>query len=180
MAGSPQQGQTHESHRYKLIDLGTFGGPASNMNLLGNGAPYISPHGVAVGTSATSVPSGPTANGFVCNGLDGTVPFVFHAFEWKDDSVRDLGALPPAFSNCSSALAVNSSGLMAGASENGSVDPVNGVNQIRAVVWKDGEIEVPDDFPFWNNSAWYSRMCRGPKRSGEQWKCRANSSTVRI
>ena len=28
--------------------------------------------------------------------------------------------------------------------------------------------------------AWYSRMCRGPKRSGEQWKCWAKRSMKRM
>lgn len=127
-------------HRYKVIDIGTFGGPVSYMNPVGNGGPYINRHGVVVGTSATSVAAGPTANGFFCLGLDGTVPFVVHAFAWKDGSVTNLGALPPESTNCSSALAVNSSGLMAGGSENGLVDPFTGVNEIHSVIWKDGEI----------------------------------------
>src|SRR5260370_34816249 len=33
-----------------------------------------------------------------------------------------------------------------------------------------------DNLRFSNSSAWYSRMCRGPKRSGEQLTCRAKSS----
>src|ERR1700752_1311239 len=141
VAKPPQGGQAHQPHRYKLFDLETFGGPESNMNPVGNGSPYISTHGVAVGTSATSVPSGPTANGFFCLGLDGTVPFVFHAFEWKNGEVTDLGSLAPAVTNCSDAIAVNSSGMLAGGSENGLVDPATGVNEIRAVVWKNGRIE---------------------------------------
>jgi probable HAF family extracellular repeat protein len=143
LVGQPQIGKPYEAkyHRYKLVDIGTFDGPASNMNPVGNGSPYISTHGVAVGTSATSFPSGPTANGFFCNGLDGTVPFVFHAFEWKNGEVTDLESLAPAVTNCSDALAVNPSGMIAGGSENGLVDPATGVNEIRAVVWKDGEIE---------------------------------------
>ena len=42
-------------------------------------------------------------------------------------------------------------------------------------------ITVPgDNFRFSNSSAWYSRMCRGPKRSGGQLNRRAKSSTVRM
>jgi hypothetical protein len=37
-----------------------------------------------------------------------------------------------------------------------------------------------DNLRFSNSSAWYSRICRGPKRSGEHWKRRAKSSTVRM
>ena len=143
LVGQLQTGTPYEAkyHRYKLVDIGTFGGPASNMNPVGNGSPYLSTHGVAVGTSATSVPSGPTANGFFCDGLDGTLAFVFHAFEWKNGQVTDLEALAPAVTNCSDALAVNSSGMIAGGSENGLVDPATGVNEIRAVIWKDGKIK---------------------------------------
>jgi probable HAF family extracellular repeat protein len=133
--------QKKEHHRYRLVDVGTFGGPESNLNPVGNGGPYINRHGTAVGTSATSVPSGPTANGFFCGGLDGTLPFVFHAFDWKNGVVTDLGALPPAVSNCSDAIAVNSRGMIAGGSENGLVDPATGVNEIHAIVWNDGRIE---------------------------------------
>jgi hypothetical protein len=114
-------------HRYKLVDIGTFGGPESNINPLGYGSPYISNPGTTVGTSATLIPSSPATNGFFCGGLDGITPFVFHAFEWKQGGVTDLGALPPAVDNCSSALAVNARGEIAGGSENGLVDPALGV-----------------------------------------------------
>src|SRR5258708_28714679 len=41
-----------------------------------------------------------------------------------------------------------------------------------------GTARLPaDNLRFSNSSAWYSRICRGPKRSGEQLKCRAKSST---
>jgi probable HAF family extracellular repeat protein len=127
-------------HRYSLVDIGTFGGPESNINPLGNGHPYVSSQGTTVGTSATLIPSSSATNGFFCGGLDGTTPFVFHAFEWQDGDVTDLGALPPAVDNCSSALAVNARGEIAGGSENGLIDSATGVKEIRAVVWEDGKI----------------------------------------
>jgi probable HAF family extracellular repeat protein len=127
-------------HRYSLVDTGTFGGPESNINPLGNGHPYVSSQGTTVGTSATLIPSSSATNGFFCGGLDGTTPFVFHAFEWQDGDVTDLGALPPAADNCSSALAVNARGEIAGGSENGLIDSATSVKEIRAVVWEDGKI----------------------------------------
>ena len=49
---------------------------------------------------ATSIPTTPTSNSGACGGLGGAVPFVFHAFEWQNGVVTDLGALPGA-DNCS-------------------------------------------------------------------------------
>jgi probable HAF family extracellular repeat protein len=108
---------------------------------VGNGGPYISSRGATVGTAATFVPSNPATHGFFCSGLDGSVPFVFHAFVWHNGDVTDLGALPPAVDNCSDALAVNASGEIAGGSENGLIEPVLGLTQVRAVLWKDGHIK---------------------------------------
>lgn len=136
-----KQDDKPKHHHYKLIDLGTFGGPASFINPQGNGGPYISRLGTAVGTAATLVPSNPTMHGFFCSGLDGSLPFVFHAFARQEADVVDLGALPPAADNCSDALAVNASGEIAGGSENGVIEPVLGVTQVRAVLWKDGHIK---------------------------------------
>jgi len=131
----------HREHRYKFVDLGTFGGPASFINPAGNGGPYISKRGTTVGTAATVMPSNPASHGFFCSGLDGNLPFVFHAFVWHEGDVTDLGALPAAADNCSDALAVNANGEIAGGSENGVIEPVLGVSQVRAVLWKDGDIK---------------------------------------
>ena len=40
--------------------------------------------------------------------------------------------------------------------------------------------EPGDSFCTVKSWAWYSRICRVPRRSGEQWKCCANLSTKRI
>jgi probable HAF family extracellular repeat protein len=72
--------------------------------------------------------------------LDGTVLFIFHGFVRQDDDVTDLGALPPALTTCSNAQSINEAGEIVGNSENGLIDPVSGVNQFHAVLWKDGEI----------------------------------------
>src|SRR5215471_2932324 len=133
----PQPKKEHP--RYKLLDIGTFGGSESNVNPAVNGGPTISRRGTTVGTSATSIPSPPTS--VACGGLDGTVPFVFHGFKWKNGVVADLGALPPAVDNCSNAEAINARGEIIGTSENGVTDPVTGTIEVHAVLWKDGEIK---------------------------------------
>lgn len=129
-----------EHHRYRLVDIGTFGGPASFVNPVVNGGPAISTRGTAVGSSATAIPSDPATHFFYCGGLDGNLPFTFHAFDWQDGAITDLGALPPAVDNCSVALAVNSRGEIAGGSEDGLIDPL-GKRESRAVLWKDSKIK---------------------------------------
>ena len=42
-------------------------------------------------------------------------------------------------------------------------------------------VTVPGvSLPMVKSWAWYSRMCRGPRRSGEQWKCWAKRSMKRM
>lgn len=136
------QRQTTHFRHYKLIDIGTFGGPVSYINpspTFGSHS-QISQRGAAVGGAATSIPTTATSNGFVCGGLDGTVPFVGHAFKWQDGVVTDLRTLP-GVDNCSVATSINAGGEIVGRSEISAIDPVVGFKAIRAVRWKDGEIK---------------------------------------
>jgi probable HAF family extracellular repeat protein len=125
---------------YKLVDLGTFGGQSSYINPTGalGGPLQMNRRDVAVGAAATSV-STPFGCVF-CNGLDGQVPTVFHAFQWAGGSLRDLGALPGELTN-SVAVSINDKGTVIGHSENGEIDPIIGVREVRAVLWKNGRIK---------------------------------------
>jgi probable HAF family extracellular repeat protein len=136
LAAQEQQEKKEKAkhHHYKLIDIGTFGGPASNA------VPFLNTGGTLIGGSATAVPAPPTTNPFGNGGFDGLVPFVFHTFEWKDGVVTDLGALPGSNENFSNPNSINASGEITGDSENGIIDPITGLTEIRAVVWKDGQI----------------------------------------
>ena len=138
----PLAAQEHRTHfrQYKLIDIGTFGGPASYINGPNNSFPSMNSRGIAVGPSATSVPAPANTNFFGCLGRDGEVPYIFHGFELKNGLVTDLGALSPADQNCSDADAVNANGEIAGVSENGLIDSVTGLIEDRAVLWKNGEV----------------------------------------
>lgn len=100
-----QDDRTHFRH-YKLIDIGTFGGPASFINPPFNDFPVLNDHGVIVGASATPTPTTATSKFFVCGGGDGLVPNVFHAFKWQKDITIDLGAFRPENENCSNAVSV--------------------------------------------------------------------------
>jgi hypothetical protein len=114
------QEQSGNFRRYKLIDIGTFGGPESYIVPFDTlGSPnQINGMGEAVGGSATSIPTTPVSNVFICGGVSGAVPFVNHAFEWQNSAVRDLGSLGgPGNSNCSVATGINAKGDTAGQSE---------------------------------------------------------------
>jgi hypothetical protein len=89
----------HNHHHYKLIDMGTFGGPNSSINWPIKGG-SLNRRGVTVGWSATPAPTTPTSNHLICGGLDGEVPFITLAFRWQNGTLTDLGALPGA-NNCS-------------------------------------------------------------------------------
>jgi probable HAF family extracellular repeat protein len=141
VAAQDKQQHQHKFHHYQLVDVGTFGGPESYINppFTFGSHNQINRRGVAVGGSGTSIPTTPTSDLFVCGGLDGIVPFVNHAFVWQEGNVTDLGALPGG-DNCSVATSINERGEIVGTSENGLIDPAVGVTQIRAVLWKNGQV----------------------------------------
>ena len=142
------KGKKARHHHYKLIDMGTFGGPNSNPAQDFS----LNQRGVMVGWSATPNPTTPTSNPIVCGGVDGSVPFITVSFQWQDGILTDLGALPGG-SNCSEPFQLNDRGEIVGTSENGLVDPVTGVDETRAVRWEDGEIEDLGSFGGTQNAA---------------------------
>jgi probable HAF family extracellular repeat protein len=133
----------HKHHHYQLIDMGTFGGPASfvpeTIFLIAGNKGDLNSRGLVVGGSATSTSTTGTSNPNVCGELGG-LPFVSHAFEWQNGTVTDLGSLGGA-DYCSVPGGINANGEIVGNSENGEVDPLTGLNKGRAVRWKDGEIK---------------------------------------
>jgi uncharacterized membrane protein len=121
-------------HHYKLIDIGTFGGPNSSVN---ENAEVISKHETVVGGADTSTPD-PNFPSICLFCGSSPNPFITHAFQWQDGAQTDLGALPGITS--SFAQWTSKSGLSVGYSENGSIDPLLGIPEIRAVLWKDGQV----------------------------------------
>ncbi len=128
--------------RYKLIDIGTFGGPASYVNpapLMGS-PDQVNSSGMTVGGALTSIAiTSSSNNAIVCGGIEGILPLVNHAFQWQNGVLTDLGSLAGP-NNCSVATAINASGEISGRSENGVIDSVLGLNEVHAVVWKNGQI----------------------------------------
>lgn len=135
LAAQDKQDHRQQHHHYKLIDIGTFGGPESFINAPFNTNPELNNRGMTGGSSATSIPLPPNGGCFFCGGDAGLVPLVFHAFELKNGIVTDLGALPPEVLNSSIASAIGVTGdTVVGGSENGVIDPVlSNITEIRAV-----------------------------------------------
>ena len=138
LAAQHNQGANSKHHHYKLIDMGTFGGPSSYVQIDNgvNGAPnqVLNNRGTVAGWADTSTPDpyAPNCFNFDC--------FVSHAFQWQKGTITDLGVLPEG-QNSSTAW-ISDTGLIAGQSQNGVVDPlVPGFPEIRATMWtKDGQI----------------------------------------
>ncbi len=116
-------------HRYKLIDLGTFGGPSSTFNSFSK---TLNNHGTAVGGADTPIPDPFAPNCFSAS------CYVQHAFRWENGILTDLGTLPGGGSSWSEFI--NEAGQMVGRSQNGLIDPLTGIPATIAVVWQDGKI----------------------------------------
>ena len=98
---NPSQDPKPKHKKYKLVDLGTFGGAQSFVN---QGISQNS-RGDLIGSAETLVPLNQYSNGFPC--FPG--PNVNHAFRYHDGLVTDLGALPPSSTNCSNSQGINDS-----------------------------------------------------------------------
>lgn len=119
--------------RYKLIDLGTLGGPHSYGSVNGEGFALLNDSGVVASYADLAVPD-PNAS-FFCYDPD---CFQAHASQWKHGAITDLGALP--VNNNSAAGSINARGWATGQSQTSTIDPVLGIPEFRAVLWRDGEI----------------------------------------
>jgi probable HAF family extracellular repeat protein len=127
------KGQNIPPLRYKLIDLGTLGGPSSSegpRNL------FVNNRGVVTGSSDTLL-TDPNCV-FPPNCLD------LHAFQWDRGTLTDLGTLPGG--NNSNANAINGHGQIAGLSENGLFDSFFGSPVTRPVLWRNGQVIDLGDF----------------------------------
>src|SRR5690349_2201090 len=82
-----QQNEQKQEHlRYKLVDLGTFGGPNSYTN--GPLDPTLNNSGTFAGEAETAIPDpyAPNCQDREC--------LVLHAQEWRNGVVTDMGTLP--------------------------------------------------------------------------------------
>jgi len=109
---------------YRLIDLGTLGGPQSFVN--GSAPAMINNRGVVAGLADTSA---------TCSYLGG---FVSPAFRWEDGALTDLGLLP---GGCASLPnSINWKGMIVGSGDIGVIDPMTGLPELRADLRYKGQI----------------------------------------
>jgi probable HAF family extracellular repeat protein len=130
-------------HHYKLVDVGTLGGPNTSVGFESFPMNALSSQGAftACADTATSNPNYPNFNPNIPLGfhaLPQPDPMIFHAFEWKNAKLSDLGALPGVNNSCATHISGN--GMIAGESENGAIDPITGWPAVQAVLWKRGEL----------------------------------------
>jgi probable HAF family extracellular repeat protein len=138
LTAEEKKGQAGKHHHYKLVDIGTFGGPQSYVNAgsgneTGNYAMVLNNAGMVAGNSDTS-----TSDPFPGSCFNDDC-FVSHTFIWKNGAKKDLGALPGGASSAGQWISAN--GLIAGLSQNGETDPlILGLPEARATLWAHGKI----------------------------------------
>jgi probable HAF family extracellular repeat protein len=118
-------------HQYKVVDLGTFGGPGSVVSGL---AHTLTSRGVVAG-GADTPNANPDPGCFTVFAPDCSVE---HAFQWQHGALTDLGTLPGGTN--SFPFGINASGWVIGASETGIIDPVLAIPEFSAVLWRNGQI----------------------------------------
>jgi probable HAF family extracellular repeat protein len=141
LAEQEQTGEEHRAqhHHYKLVDLGTLGGPQSVV--FGFLTQLLNHRGTVAGCAdtLTADPNYPNFNSNF-SGFSPSLPdaLIFHTFRWQEGAVTDLGALPGINHSCP--IWISENGMIAGLSENGAIDPVTGSPEVRATLWKDEEV----------------------------------------
>src|SRR5215831_8991658 len=115
----PAQGQnkTVSNLRYRIFDVGTFGGPTSQTN----GSRILNNEGVVAGEADTAKP---------CPFYGGFASLISPAFRWKNGKLTNIGVLPHGCFSLPNGISRN--GFIAGSSDNGIIDPNTGVPEIRA------------------------------------------------
>jgi len=128
----PLELSAQHTARYKLIDLGTLGGPISYGSANGDGGRLLNNSGVVSSYADTSL-ADPFAPDFCF------VPdcLLAHAYRWRNGVMTDLGSLADGFNSL--AASINDPGWSLGASQTGIINPA-GFPQNRATLWIGREI----------------------------------------
>src|SRR5436309_15537 len=122
--------------RYKLIDIGTFGGPASYFTDPGIGgkSKVLNNRGMLAGKAETTTPIPSFGNVGNCP----PACFVTHVFRWDKGVLTDLGALPGG--DNSDIGGINARGWIVGCCTTGGIRPLLDAPLCHATLWKGNEI----------------------------------------
>jgi probable HAF family extracellular repeat protein len=115
--------------RYKLVDIGTFGGPATYFTDPGIGgvSKTLNDQGMLAGKAELATP----------DPNNGNCPpdcFVTHVFRWDKGVLSDLGTLPGG--NNSDIGGINARGWVVGGSETSGIDPFTNTPVFHAALWR--------------------------------------------
>jgi probable HAF family extracellular repeat protein len=117
------QGERGVRHRYKLVDLGTLGGPISYGSASGDGARLLNDRGEVSSYADTALP-----DPFAPDRL------LTHAFRWRHGKLTDPGGLDDKFNSLGDSI--NDRGWVAGIAQTGLTDPSFIFPLMDAVLWK--------------------------------------------
>jgi hypothetical protein len=122
------------SPRYKLTDLGTFGGPEGTLSFA---VRILNDHGMFAGQMDTTLTDTyyPNFNPFI---YPFPKPLVQHASLFRDGVLIDLSGSGSLQNG--GAVWVNSAGHTVGGEENGLIDPSMGYPEVEGRLWRNGEI----------------------------------------
>jgi probable HAF family extracellular repeat protein len=134
IVSSAQEQQEHkkEHHHYKLVDMGTLGGPNSMSSWLWSKS--INSQGTAIAEAETAI-----GDPFAPNCLQEPDCLVSLGLQWKNGVLTDMGALPGG-NNSSFPSWINDLGDSVGLSNNNLFDPLTGYPEFRAALWKGGKV----------------------------------------
>src|ERR1700748_1865934 len=136
-SGQQVQEHTNQPVRYRLVDLGTLGGPNSYQPF-GYAANFLTEASVSDGGTFVGWADTPTPDPFAPNCFFNC--FVDHAFRWNEGVRTDLGTLPGRPGLSSAVTWISSNGFISGFSQNGESDPFLAFPVLHGVVWLNGKI----------------------------------------
>lgn len=126
-AATEPRGEARRYPHYRVVDVGTFGGPNSQYST--PSVNVINTHGVSVGVADTRIPD--PGCFFDC--------VVDRPFVRQGGVTKDLGVLPGGTS--AFAYSINDRGTILGSGQAGILDPLTGAPQLHGMLWRDGELQ---------------------------------------
>jgi hypothetical protein len=118
-----EHGERGARHRYKLVDLGTLGGPISYGSASGPGARLLNDRGEVSSYADTALPD-PFAPDHLLT----------QASRWRHGKLIDLGGIDDKFNSLGDSI--NDRGWVAGIAQTGLTDPSFIFPLMDAVLWR--------------------------------------------